>query len=124
MKTRLLSQSAQVKALVRPVIDGETVTAKVEVTKAMPTGLLGELVKLLDLHSEIKKLVQREIDKELRDLHIPLPKQVHVYNVLIHGVGFIALDGDGLGLDISASGTITKDHLDSLIEQQIVGKVS
>ena len=43
LKTRLLSQSAHIEALVRPEIDGDAVTVEVKGTKAMPSGLLGRV---------------------------------------------------------------------------------
>ena len=119
LKTRLLSQSAHIEALVRPEIDGDAVTAEVKVTKAMPSGLLGRLVKAVGLHDEIKDLIQSKIDEKLRGQKILLPKEVRAYKVVIHSADFIALDGDGLGLKISASGSITQAQLSTLLNKRV-----
>ena len=66
----------------------------------MPSGLLGRLVKAVGLHDEIKDLIQSKIDEKLRGQKILLLKEVRA--VVIHSAAFIALDGDGLGLKISA----------------------
>ena len=87
LKTRLLSQSAHIEALVRPEIDGDAVTVEVKGTKAMPSGLLGRLVKAVGLHDEIKDLIQSKIDEKLRGQKILLPnrrKEVRAYKVVIH----------------------------------------
>ena len=82
-------------------------------------GLLTGLVKAVGLHDEIKDLIQSKIDEKLRGQKILLPKEVRAYKVVIHSADFIALDGDGLGLKISASGSITQAQLSTLLNKRV-----
>ena len=64
-KTRLVSQSIHLEALIRAVLNGDTVTADVNVTKAMPSGLAKHFVKAFGLHDKIKNGVQSKIEERL-----------------------------------------------------------
>ncbi len=119
MKTKVISQSVRVEAAVRPVVNGDTVTAEVTVTKAMPSGLAKTLVKVFGLHGKVKDLIQRKIDGKLRGQQFRLPEEVRAFNVVINSASFIDLGGGRLGLKLSASGFATQTQLAELINEQI-----
>lgn len=118
-KTKLISQSIRVEALAYPVIKGDTITAEVNVTKAMPSGLAKHLVNAFGLHGKVKDLVQRKIDEKVRGQQFRLPKELQAYNVVIDGADFMDLGGGRLGLKLLASGLITQAQLAELINEQI-----
>ena len=122
-KTRLVSQSIRIEALARPVFKGDSVTANIRVTRAVPSGLLGKAVEMLDdlleLQDKITKLVQREINKMLLGEQLRLPKQFLDYNAVINSSKFIDLGGGSLGIELSASGSITQVQLAKLLNEQI-----
>ena len=123
MKTRLVSQSIVIEALARPVFKGDTVTADIEVTRVVPSGLLGEAVEmlddLLDLQDKITKLVQREIDQLLRGERLRLPTLFRDFRVSINSLKFIDLGDGQLGIELSATGSITQVQLATLLNEKI-----
>ena len=122
-KTKLLSQSIRIEALARPVFTGDTVTADIKVTQAVPSGLLGKAVEmlddLLDLQAKFTELVQREIGKMLSGQQFPLPKEFRDFNVVINSSKFIDRGAASLGIELSASGSITQAQLATLLNEQI-----
>lgn len=120
LKTKLISQSARVEAVVWPTITGDAVTANVKVTKAAPSGLLGKLVSGLGLKSEIKKLAQKQVNKALKEKgHVGLPDEFKQYNVKIHQVGFVDLGGKRLGINFHAEGKASQTQIAQLIADNI-----
>ena len=118
-KTKLISQSLHIEAYVRPVIRGNTIYAEVDVTNAMPGGLAKSLVNGLGLHGFIKKMIESEINAQLRDKKYDLPKEANLYNVVIKGARFTDLGQGRLGLKASAKAEITQEQVAILINQQL-----
>lgn len=119
MKTKLISQSIRVEAYVRPVINGNTISAEVDVTNAMPGGLAQSLVKAFGLHGKIKNMIKNKIDAKLRDKKYSLPKEANLYKVVLKQTTFTDLGNGRLGLKTSAKAEITQDQVALLINQQL-----
>ena len=110
------------EALAHPVFRHNTVTAVIEVTSARPSGLLGRAVALLDplldLRDKVTDLAQEKIEEKLLDKRFRLPEEFRDFNVTINSSKFIGMDG-GLGVEVSASGSITQDQLATLINESV-----
>ena len=121
-KTRVVSQSISIEALAHLVFRHNTVTAVIEVTSARPSGLLGMAVALLDplldLRDKVTDLAQEKIEEKLLDKRFRLPEEFRDFNVTINSSKFIGMDG-GLGVEVSASGSITQDQLATLINESV-----
>lgn len=118
-KTKLISQSVRAEALVRAVVNGDTIAVDARVTKAMPSGLAKHLVNAFGLHNKIKDLVQQEVNDKLHAKQYRLPEEVRAYDVVIREASFIDLGDGRLGLKVSASGTITQKQLAILLNGKI-----
>ena len=73
---------------------------------------------LLDLRDKVTDLAQEKIEEKLLDKRFRLPEEFRDFNVTINSSKFIGMDG-GLGVEVSASGSITQDQLATLINESV-----
>ena len=118
-KTKLVSQSAQFVLVVRPVADKDKVTVNVSVTKATLSGLLGSVVKALNLESMIKRQIEAELRKELKDKAISFPKSLKLFNVKISQLQFKDIGNGRLGLALTASASLTQQQLVAILNDEL-----
>ena len=116
-----VSQSINIQGVIRPIIKGDLVTASVSISRAMPSGVIKQFVKVFGLHGKVKKLIQKEIDKELSKTNakFKLPPEFKQYNVNIKEAKFVQMQNGHLGIKLAASGSITQQQLADLINKEI-----
>ena len=119
MKTKLVSQSFRLEAYIKPEIRGNHVTASVDVSRAMPGGLLGKLVNVFGLHGKLKNIARGELQRQLRKNAFKLPAELKAYNVNIKDAHFVNLGGGQLGLDIKANASVSQLQIAKLINEQL-----
>ncbi|MBU1834722.1 MAG: hypothetical protein KJ834_01625 [Alphaproteobacteria bacterium] len=118
-KTKLISQSIRLEALASTAISGDAISAEIRVTKALPSGLAGQLVKAFGLHDKIKGLVQTKLREKLREHRFVLPEEIKAYDVEILQADFVDLGGGRLGLDVRAQGRITQAQIAALLANEL-----
>ncbi|WP_372922020.1 hypothetical protein [Roseovarius sp.] len=118
-KTKLISQSARLEALVTPVFDDGQITAQVQVTNAMPSGLAGDLVRLFGLQGKVRDLVQKEVSAKVAGQGFAFPPEVMAYDPQVEEVDFVDLGGGKLGIALEATGRITQAQVAALLAEQM-----
>lgn len=119
IKTKLISQSVRLEARITPLYKDGSLTAEVQVTKAMPSGLAGDLVGIFGVQGKIRDLVQKQVAAKVADYGVSLPPQVMDYHPEVKDIDFVDLGGGRLGLDVEASGAITQEQVVGMLMAQL-----
>lgn len=118
-KTRLISQSVRLEAMVTPVFSDGQFRAHVRVTKAAPSGLAGGLVRAIGFEAILRLLVQSEVSNKVAAHKLVFPPEAMAYDPKVNQVKFVDLGGGKLGIDVAATGRITQEQIAELLSERL-----